>query len=73
MNNTVYLDWFEDILPDGFFARLRIEGLTIIYKKELLLGDQAQIRINRAENRITAQAISGGTTAFSVSADITDI
>ena len=73
MNNTVYLDWFEDILPDGFFARSRIEGLTIIYKKELLLGDQAQIRINRAENRITAQAISGGTTAFSVSADIADI
>jgi medium-chain acyl-[acyl-carrier-protein] hydrolase len=69
MNNTVYLDWFEDILPPDFYGSHGISELTVVYKKELRLGTQAQVRTKTDENgKIILQLLSDGAVAFSAMA-----
>ena len=43
-----------------------MKELTITYKKELLLGDTARIRIARDESALTMQGLHEDKTAFSV-------
>ena len=67
MNNAVYLDWLEQVLGGDFFAAGgAVKELTITYKKELLLGDTARIRIARDESALTMQGLHEDKTAFSV-------
>ena len=67
MNNAVYLDWLEQVLGRDFFAAGGVvKELTITYKKELLLGDTARIRIARDESALTMQGLHEDKTAFSV-------
>ena len=68
MNNTVYLDWFEDMLPRQLLEGSKINNLSIVYKKELRLGDRADIRTRRTDSDIVLQGTHNGATAFSISA-----
>ncbi|MBQ8975479.1 MAG: hypothetical protein IJ072_07155 [Oscillospiraceae bacterium] len=72
MNNAVYLDWLERALPEEVLSGDGIGELTIIYKKELLLGDSAHIRVDRRPGGFTMQGLHDGKPAFSVAVEYKD-
>ena len=67
MNNAVYLDWLDRVLPGDFYSRFRLTELTIAYKKELLPGQSAPIRVRREDGALTVQGLSEGKPAFTAS------
>lgn len=44
LNNTVYLHWAEDLLPEDFRRGHVLRALLVEYKKELPLGQAAELR-----------------------------
>ena len=43
LNNTIYLRWAADLLPEAFAARHALRTLWVEYKKELPLGQAAEL------------------------------
>ena len=43
LNNTVYLRWAQDLLPDAYEKSRRLRGVWVEYKKELPLGQTAAL------------------------------
>ena len=64
MNNALYLNWVESVLPADAALYDRLEELTTVYKKEMLLGQTADLRVRRTAAETTIQAVQDGKPAF---------
>lgn len=64
MNNALYLNWVDGMLPGDFYETRELTELTVIYKRELLLNQTAALRVRRAPGETTVQAVYEGKPAF---------
>ena len=67
VNNTKYVDWIIEDMPDSIFENERIEEFSIIYKKEILEGAEISIGNKSLDGRFLHMITTDGeVNAFSI-------
>ncbi len=64
LNNTVYLRWAADLLPEEFAAGHTLRSLWIEYKKELPLGQTAELAYTLADRTLYLRGTAEGRDSF---------
>lgn len=64
LNNTVYLRWAADILPEEFAAAHTLGTLWVEYKKELLPGETAELAYSLAGQTLFLRGAAEGRESF---------
>ncbi len=66
VNNSIYLDWAEEILEERALKGNDLDHMWIVYEKELLEGEIADIEFTKDENTFYMKGSVEDETAFSL-------
>lgn len=69
LNNSLYLRWGQELLPEDYAAGHRLRRLWIEYKKELPLGTEAELRWHLTDNVLVLRGRTGDRDAFAMRCD----
>ena len=64
LNNTVYYRWASDLLPGAFSAQYALRTLWVEYKKELPLGQMAQLEYSMSDRTLFLRGTAEGRESF---------
>ena len=64
LNNTLYLRWADEVLPDNFARSHRLRGVWVEYKKELRRGETAQLAYTFDDRTLFLTGKSDGRDSF---------
>ncbi|MBR3245477.1 MAG: hypothetical protein IKF90_22735 [Parasporobacterium sp.] len=69
VNNAVYLDWADSIFDNDFIKNREIKGFWVQYDKEIVLGQNVEMKYATAENSAFLKGCVEGADCFKVKFD----
>ena len=69
VNNAVYLDWADSIFDNDFIKNREIKGFWVQYDKEIVLGQNVEMKYATAENSAFLKGCVEGADYFKVKFD----
>lgn len=69
VNNAVYLDWADSIFDNGFIKNREMKGFWVQYDKEIVLGQNVEMKYATSENSAYLKGCVEGDDYFKVKFD----
>lgn len=69
VNNAVYLDWADSVFDEDFITKREMKGFWVQYDKEVLLGQNVEMKYATAENSAYLKGCVDGADYFKVKFD----
>lgn len=70
VNNACYIDWLYEIITPEYLRSTDIKGMWIQYEKEVVLGDEIELKFVNAGDSVFVRGSVAGADCFKIKMDV---